>query len=151
MRVTLHTDYALRVLMLLAAEPDELHTIEEVSVRYGISRNHLMKVAQTLVQGGFVEGVRGRSGGLRLGMSPESINLGTVVRKTEDGFNLVECFDHNINTCVISEVCGLRGPLEEALAAFLSVLDSYSLADLLKNPGKMRRMRRILDPENRAL
>lgn len=151
MRVTLHTDYALRMLMLLAAEPDKLHTIEEVSVRYGISRNHLMKVAQTLVQGGFVEGVRGRSGGLRLGMSPESINLGTVVRTTEDGFNLVECFDHDVNTCVISEVCGLRGPLEEALAAFLSVLDSYSLADLLKNPGKMRRMRRILDRDNRAI
>lgn len=108
-RITLHTDYALRVLMFLAAEPDKLHTIEEVSVRLGISRNHRMKVAQTLVQGGFVEGVRGKSGGLRLGTSPESINRGIVVRTTEDGFNPVECFDHDVNRCVISKVCERRG------------------------------------------
>lgn len=144
MRVTLHTDYALRMLMLLAMEPDQLHTIEEISTRYGISRNHLKKVAQTLVQYGFVESVRGRSGGLRLRQSPENINVGTVVRATEDGFNLVECFMAEDNTCLISSVCGLRGPLEEALAAFLDVLDRYSLADLVQNPGRMRRMRRLL-------
>lgn len=151
MRVTLHTDYALRVLMLLAAEPDELHTIEEISTRYAISRNHLMKVAQTLVQGGFVEGLRGRSGGLRLRRKPRDINLGAVVRTTEDGFDLVECFDRERNSCVISPVCGLKGPLEEALAAFLRVLDRYTLADLVKNPGKLRRMRSLLSQDETAV
>ncbi|MDR3499840.1 MAG: Rrf2 family transcriptional regulator [Parvibaculum sp.] len=147
MRVTLHTDYALRMLMLLAAAPDELHTIEEISKRYDISRNHLMKVAQTLVQAGFVESVRGRSGGLRLGKSPQNINIGAVVRATEDGFNLVECFDAEHNSCRISSACGLKGPLEEALAAFLGVLDRYSLADLIRNPGRMRRMQRLLNAD----
>src|SRR6185369_5566244 len=66
MRLTLHSDYALRLMMLLAMEPDQRHTIEEVARRYGISRNHLMKVAQTLVQAGFIGGLRGRGGGLRL-------------------------------------------------------------------------------------
>jgi len=139
------------MLMLLALEPDELHTIEEISTRYDISRNHLMKVAQTLVQRGFVESVRGRSGGLRLRKSAGDINIGAVVRATEDGFNLVECFIAEENTCLISNACGLRGPLEEALAAFLGVLDRYSLADLVQNPGRMRRMRRLLSQDAQAV
>ena len=74
MRLTLHTDYALRLMMLLAMEPDHRHTIEEVARRYGISRNHLMKVAQTLVQAGFIGGLRGRGGGLRLELPAGAIN-----------------------------------------------------------------------------
>jgi len=144
MRLTLHTDFALRLLMLLALEPDELHTIEEVARRYRISRNHLMKVAQTLVQEGFVDSLRGRGGGLKLAKPATRIKLGAVVRKTEDGFALVECFDRERNNCVVSTACGLRGPLEEALAAFLAVLDQYSLADLISNPVAYRRMQRLL-------
>ena len=144
MRLTRHTDYALRLLMLLALEPDRVHTIEEVARRYGISRNHLMKITQTLAQAGFVESLRGRGGGLRLGGSVESINLGAVVRATEDGFELVECFDLARNHCLVSSACGLRGPLEEALHAFLGVLDRYSLGDLVRNPATFRRMRSLL-------
>ena len=144
MRLTRHTDYALRLLMLLALEPDRVHTIEEVARRYRISRNHLMKIAQTLAQAGFVESLRGRGGGLRLGGSVESINLGAVVRATEDGFELVECFDRVRNNCLVSSACGLRGPLEEALHAFLGVLDRYSLGDLVRNPATFRRMRSLL-------
>jgi Rrf2 family nitric oxide-sensitive transcriptional repressor len=145
MRLTFHTDYALRILMLLAVEPENRHTIEEVAQRYDISRNHLMKVTQTLSQAGFIESLRGRGGGLRLGQLPASINLGAVVRATEDSFALVECFDRENNRCVISPACGLRGPLEEALRAFLTVLDRYSLADLIKNPVSVRKMRALLD------
>jgi Rrf2 family nitric oxide-sensitive transcriptional repressor len=147
MRLTLHTDYALRLMMLLAMEPDHRHTIEEVARRYGISRNHLMKVAQTLVQAGFIGGLRGRGGGLRLEFPAGAINVGAVVRATEDSFALVECFDRERNACVISPACGLRGVLDEALRGFLAVLDRYSLADLVANPGSVRRMRRLLsDP-----
>lgn len=144
MRLTLHTDYALRLLMLLALEPEELHTIEEIASRYDISRNHLMKVTQTLASAGFVDSLRGRGGGLRLAKPAGKIILGDVVRATEDGFNLVECFDRKSNTCVVAPVCGLRGPLEEALLAFLAALDGYSLADLVANPGSMRRMKMLL-------
>ena len=144
MRLTLHTDFALRLLMLLALEPDTLHTIEEVANRYQISRNHLMKVAQTLVQKGFVESVRGRSGGLRLAKPAERINLAAVVRTTEDSLTLVECFARETDKCVVSSACGLRGPLDEALAAFFGVLNKYSLADLVSNPVTHRRMERLL-------
>lgn len=144
MRLTIHTDYALRILMLLAAEPENRHTIEEVAQRYDISRNHLMKVTQTLSQAGFVDSLRGRGGGLRLSRLPASINLGAVVRATEDSFALVECFDRENNRCVISPACGLRGPLEEAQRAFLVVLERYSLADLIGNPVSVRKMRALL-------
>ncbi len=144
MHLTMHTDYALRLLMLLAMEPDGLHTIEEVARRYDISRNHLMKVVQTLTQGGFVKSLRGRSGGLRLGREADAINLGAVVRTTEDGFELVECFDAARNSCVVAPACGLRGPLDEALSAFLHVLDGYTLADMVSNPRSLARMRKYL-------
>lgn len=152
MRLTLHTDYSLRLLMYLAIEPDRLHTIETIAERYDISRNHLMKVAQTLVQAGVVESIRGRGGGLRLAKLPDAINIGAVVRATEDGFALVECFDPDGNDCVIAPACSLRGPLEQALVAFLAVLDRYTLADLVKNPGSLRGMRRLLaDPRKEAV
>lgn len=97
MRLTLYTDYALRLLMYLAVKPDALATIQEVAEAYGISRNHLMKIAQELGRGGFVETVRGRGGGLRLRTDPASIVIGDVVRATEDDFRLVECFDPTRN------------------------------------------------------
>jgi Rrf2 family nitric oxide-sensitive transcriptional repressor len=144
MRLTIHTDHALRLLMLLAIEPARLHTVEDIARRYKISGNHLMKIAQTLVRAGVIESVRGRGGGLRLGRPAESINLGTVVRATEDSFALVECFDPQHNACVITPACRLRGPLEEALQAFLAVLDRYSLDDLVKSPGQSRRLSKLL-------
>ncbi len=149
MRLTLHTDFALRLVMLLALEPDDRHTIEAVARRYRISRNHLMKVAQSLVAGGIVESARGRGGGLRLARPAAAINLGAVVRATEDSFALVECFDPRRNSCVVTPACGLRGPLEEALAAFLAVLDRYSIADLIADPRSYRRMRRLLAEDAR--
>jgi Rrf2 family nitric oxide-sensitive transcriptional repressor len=132
------------MLMLLALEPEELHTIASVAQRYRISRNHLMKVAQTLIQAGFVTSVRGRHGGLKLGMDPAAIKIGAVVRATEDGFAMVECFDRKRNTCVVTPACGLRKPLDEAVQAFLDVLDRTSLAEVSQVPGKATRMRRLL-------
>jgi Rrf2 family nitric oxide-sensitive transcriptional repressor len=96
------------------------------------------------VQTGFIDSLRGRGGGLRLASAAESINLGAIVRATEDSFALVECFDREHNTCLITSACGLRGPLEEALQAFLAVLDRYSLDDLVKSPRMLRRMRQQL-------
>jgi Rrf2 family transcriptional regulator, nitric oxide-sensitive transcriptional repressor len=144
MRLTLHTDYALRLLMLLAIEPDELHTIATVAERYDISRNHMMKVAQTLIQAGFVISVRGRRGGLKLAKRPGDIVIGAVVRATEDGLALVGCFDRDRDMCMMAPACGMRKPMHQALDAFFGVLDSYSLADVLQHPGRVKRMRHIL-------
>ncbi|WP_062342550.1 Rrf2 family transcriptional regulator [Novosphingobium sp. CCH12-A3] len=126
MKLTLFTDYSMRVLLYLGARPDRLCSIGEVAQAYGISQNHLMKVVNQLARSGDVESVRGRSGGIRLGRPPEEINIGALIRQTEDGFDLVDC-----GGCVVAPACGLTGVLKEALVAFLAVLDRYTLADLL--------------------
>ena len=150
MRLTIHTDYALRMLMLLAIESGSLHTIDDIACRYRISRSHLMQIARRLVRAGFVESVRGRHGGLRLGSVAKSINLGAVVRATEENFTLAECFNQQRNACAISSVCGLRQPLEEALHAFLAVLDRYSLDDLVRSAATSRRISRLLSRPDTA-
>jgi Rrf2 family nitric oxide-sensitive transcriptional repressor len=129
MRLTAFSDYALRVLMYARTNGDRLVTIEETAKSYAISRAHLMKVVNILTRAGYVKAVRGRSGGFTLGMAPEDINLGAVVRATEPDFALVECFAAG-NQCVITKHCGLPNVLNEALRAFVSVLDNYTLADL---------------------
>ena len=136
MRFTRYTDYALRVLMYLGLKPeDELATIREIAESYDISENHLMKVAHSLGQNGYIVTVRGRQGGLRLAKPPAAINLGDVVRHCEDDLRIVECFDPETNSCPIAGVCALPAVLEEALAAFLAVLDRYTLADLMVPRG----------------
>lgn len=133
MRMTVLSDYSLRVLMYLAARPERLVTIQEIATAYGISENHLMKVVNGLSRNGFVETVRGRGGGMRLGKAPHDISIGAVLRRTEDDFNLVECFGED-DTCRITKVCRLKRILEKALYAYLSELDRWTLADVVKRP-----------------
>lgn len=131
MRLTAYTDYALRTLMFLGLQEDRLATIEEIAGRYGISKNHLMKVAHQLGRAGYIETVRGRRGGLRLGRRPEDIVIADVIRLTEEDFALVACFGCD-GVCVIAPECELRMALDRALQAFLAVLDGYTLAHLLR-------------------
>ena len=140
MQLTTYTDYALRVLMYLAVHDDRLVTIAEMASTYQLSKNHLMKIVYQLGQLGFIETVRGRSGGLRLGQAPERVALGEVVRRMEPHFNLVECFDPTTNRCPILPACGLSHVLVEARDAFLTVLDRYTLADLIPNPHALAQL-----------
>ena len=140
MQLTTHTDYALRVLMYLAVHNDRLVTVGEMASTYAISKNHLMKVVYQLGQHGFVETIRGRSGGLRLGHAPERVWLGEVVRRMEPHLNIVECFDPTTNRCPILPACGLSRVLVEARAAFLTVLDRYTLADLILDPHALTQL-----------
>lgn len=127
MKLTLYTDYALRALMHLAAKPERLASISEIATTYRISHNHLTKVVHDLRKAGFIDAVRGRSGGVRLARPASEITVGAVVRHTEGGFDLVDC-----GSCVIAPACALTAALHRALAAFMDVLDGYSLADLVE-------------------
>lgn len=133
MRLTRYTDYALRMLIHLAVHDGKLCAISEVSHAYGVSQNHLMKVANDLARAGYVHAVRGRGGGLRLARPAAEINVGEVVRHTEEGFELVDCAN-----CLIAPACGLTGALAHALKAFMGVLDDYTLADLARRRGPLR-------------
>src|SRR3954467_7707543 len=132
MRLTVYTDYALRMLMYLALKEDELATIAEISVSYGISKNHLMKVVHQLGVAGYVETVRGRGGGLRLAKSAGEIGVADVVRSTEPDMAIVLCFKPVDGPCAIKPCCVLRRALEKARDAFMAVLEEDTLGDLVK-------------------
>lgn len=131
MRVTLNTDYSLRVLMFLATKQGRLATIPEIAESYGISRAHLMKVVHQLGLLGYIATTRGKNGGIRLLRKPSEIKIGNVVRDTEEGLAVLGCLD-DPTYCVIAKACTLRGAFREATAAFLAVLDKYSLEDLVR-------------------
>ena len=137
MRLTLHTDYALRMLVYLALHQDKPSRVTDVAESYGISRNHLLKVALRLGKLGYVTTLRGRTGGIALARCPDAINLGEVVRQMEDGFVLVDCMRAEGGTCAISPACRLKGVVGKALEAFLSIFDDYTLADIAGNQAEL--------------
>jgi Rrf2 family transcriptional regulator, nitric oxide-sensitive transcriptional repressor len=139
MRISLFSDYALRVLMLAAARAPDLVTIQEVAESFGISRHHLTKVIHDLARAGFLETQRGRSGGFTLARPANRIVIGAVIRHTEAGSPLVECFDPATNRCVVTPACRLKRQLAEALSAFYAVLDKYTVADLYTSKGDVLR------------
>ena len=131
MRLTLHTDFSLRVLIQVGLNDGKLTTIKDIAQSFGISKAHLMKVVNDLSQKGYLDTVRGRNGGMRLMREPRDINIGQVVRDTEDQLDVIGCLEHK-GYCPIERVCVLRGALRNATEAFLAVLDAHTLADLIK-------------------
>jgi Rrf2 family nitric oxide-sensitive transcriptional repressor len=136
MRLTLYTDYSLRVLLYLACREEENVTITEISDFYRISRNHLVKVVHNLGLDGYILTSRGRRGGLRLARPAKEILVGELVRSTEPDLDLLECFNPATDHCVISNSCSLKAVIFNAQAAFLEVLDQYTLADMAKGSHK---------------
>jgi len=130
MRLTLWTDYALRTLIYVGAKAGRLATIAEIAESFDISNTHLMKIVNQLAQQGYLETVRGKGGGIRLGRAPEQIGIGAVVRNTEKDLAVMGCLSR-AGFCRIEGCCVLRGALRKATLAFLETLDEYTLADLL--------------------
>lgn len=133
MRLSRYTDYALRVLMYLAVHTDRQCSINEIAQAHRISENHLMKVVHELGRAGFVTTQRGRGGGLKLARPADQIRVGEVVRQTEQGLDLLDC-----GPCVLVSACVLTGTLNEAMRAFIAVLDSRTIADMTAPGDRLR-------------
>lgn len=131
MRLTKFTDYALRVVIYLARHPDGLATIADIARAYDVPATHLMKVVHRLAQSGYIATVRGKGGGMRLAQAPDSINVGDLVRDTEDNMDIAECFSAKRQSCPMLPECALRSVLAEARNSFLATLDFYRLSDIL--------------------
>jgi Rrf2 family nitric oxide-sensitive transcriptional repressor len=140
MRLTTHTDYALRVLMHAALSSDDLDKIDFVAEDFGISRNHLAKVVHNLSTLGYLQTVRGRNGGFRLARDADEISVGQVIREFESDFNVVECFDSTTSQCCFQSNCVLARELANALEVFLSHLDGVRLSDLVR-PRRILRVK----------
>lgn len=143
--MTQFSNFAVRVLMYSALKGARPSSIREIARAYGASYDHMKKAAAELCRLGYLETVRGRSGGVILARSPEKIRIGDVIRATEGRVVLVECFDPASNTCPLEPSCRLKRALEESVMAFFDVLDRYTLADLIRAPDRLRNLL-ALDP-----
>ena len=132
MRLTLYTDYSLRVLLYLANKPEATATISEITDFYRVSRNHMVKVVHNLGINGFIITTRGKNGGIKLSRPVDQILLSEVVLKSEPDMELLECFNPQRDECVISPSCRLKSFLYEGRAAFMAVLEKHTLADAVK-------------------
>jgi Rrf2 family nitric oxide-sensitive transcriptional repressor len=150
MRLKTFTDYSLRVLIFLAARPQQRATIAEIADTFDISENHLMKVSHVLGKAGLLANVRGKGGGLELAMTPKAINVGNVVRITEGAPHPAECFSAH-NTCCIVRACKLRTVFDDAVQAFYAVLDRYTLEDIANNRNVLSRLLALPRPARLTL
>lgn len=144
MRLTRHTDYALRILLQAATQPDELLSIATVAEAQGIARNHAMKLVNELANAGLLATTRGRSGGFRLGRPAAEITIGEVVRLTEPDLRPADC-----DSCALHFGCGLIPVLNGAARAFLAELDGKTLAQAAAStrlPPALRGKTRIPAP-----
>lgn len=132
MKLSIYSDYAMRVMIHLAAKDESLTSIRQVATIYDISQNHLMKVVQDLAGAGFIEAIRGRGGGIRLAQPANQINLGAILRHTEKLTDLFVC-----DGCIIAPACGLPIVLRQATAAFVAVFDQYTLADVARRKSDL--------------
>lgn len=153
MQLTKFTDYSLRVLIYLAHLPEgkTLATIADISRDYEIPATHLMKVVHRLGQRGYIVTVRGKGGGMRLAKPPELINVGGLIRDTEDNIDLVECFSSAKQNCPLLPACALKAVLIEARKSFLATLDFYSLSDIMgfKTPIRSNTVHVVAAPASR--
>ena len=139
MRITKHTDYALRILLYLAARPKERVTTKAIGDAYDISTSHLQKIVRALGELGVVELFRGVGGGIELKVSPSDISIGSVVRALDDSDSWIECFQPETNTCVVAPSCGLKGALREAQEAFYAALDPVTIGAVVRGRGAQLR------------
>ncbi|GGB35836.1 transcriptional regulator [Oceanisphaera marina] len=148
MKLTTYTDFGLRTLMYLATLPEgELSSVARVSEIYNISRNHLVKVVNQLAREGYIRAVRGKNGGICLARSQGDINVGQVIRALENNLNGIDC---GSPACYLVRVCRLKGALQQAMEAFLQVMDGYTLADLTGNKDELMVIFSELEPANQT-
>jgi Rrf2 family nitric oxide-sensitive transcriptional repressor len=131
MQLTQFTDYGLRSLMYLSAQPDRLCSVREIAEHYAISRNHLVKIVHRLAQLGYITSSKGKGGGIRLACKSEELRLGDIVLALEPNMYLVECFNREANTCTVVSACKLKHFLADASKVFINTLDQHTLDDVV--------------------
>ncbi|WP_181704494.1 iron-responsive transcriptional regulator RirA [Chthonobacter rhizosphaerae] len=138
MRLTQQTNYSVRILLYCAANPDRPSRVADIASSFEMSETHLFKILKVLVDAGFIRTIRGRNGGIMLGKPAEEIRIGAVVRAAEENFILADCFDEGAHNCPLTMSCEYNRILREALGAFFSVLDRYTIADVAKERPDLR-------------
>lgn len=140
MRLTIRSNLAMRTLMFCAVNPGRLVRKHELADICNASENHLAQVINGLAQLGFINTQRGRAGGMELAHMPEAIGVGAVLRAFEGSLPLAECFDPDANTCPLAGACLFRDALSDAIEAFYTSMDRWTLADLVANNAALHHL-----------
>ena len=131
MQLSKFSDYSFRALIYLAQHRDQLCTVEELSMNLNTSEQHMKKVIHKLGKTPYVTSIKGRGGGLRLGCEPQEINLGEILKITEDNLNILECFNKSAWCPRLSSGCKLKSITSDAVQKFIEEFSNYTLEDLL--------------------
>lgn len=129
MQLTQFTDLGLRVVMYLAASPENTvpHT-RAVAEKLHVSYAHTTKVVARLSELGVVTTRRGRGGGLTITELGRTATIGWLTRQLEGEGEAVEC--EGPKPCPLRHGCRLRVALRAAQDAFYASLDTITVADL---------------------
>ena len=127
MQLSKFSDYSFRALIYLAKHTDKLCTVEELATSLNTSEHHMKKVIHQLGKTEYITSIKGRGGGLKLGKNPSDINLGDVLKMTEDHMNLIECFNHSQSCPLLSSGCKLKCIASKALHQFIHEFSQYTL------------------------
>lgn len=134
MRLTKQTGHAMRILIDCANAGGDLVKVAEISDRLGITKQNVFKIVHILSRAGFISATRGPSGGVRLARPATDIRVGDVVRA-------IETTDVEIEVSPAAHVPGgarsINTVFDDALTAFVSVLDQHTLADMTATRGKL--------------
>lgn len=131
MQLSKFTDYTFRVLIYMAAHQEELCTVEQLATKLEASEHHLKKVIHKLAKTDYLISIKGRSGGLKLGLPPEEINLGEVLKITEDNLTIIECIKHETTCSFMTGECKLKGIIHQSLDKFIEEFSKYTLQDIM--------------------
>lgn len=131
MQLSKFTDYAFRALIYLARNREENLIIEDLAKELNISKDHLKKVINKLAKTEYIISTKGRNGGLKLGLEPKEINLGEVMKLTEENLNLVQCMNSPELCPLMASGCKLKGILSDSLVKFIDEMKKYTLEDIL--------------------
>ena len=131
MQLSKFTDYAFRTLIYLARNRKNNCIVEELAEELSISEHHLKKVVNKLAKTNFIISTKGRNGGLKLGLDPKEINLGEVIKLTEENLNIVECMLDSSLCQLMNSGCKLKGIISNSLDAFIKEMGKYTLQDIL--------------------
>ncbi|WP_316859332.1 Rrf2 family transcriptional regulator [uncultured Cohaesibacter sp.] len=136
MRLAKGTDFAYRILMLVAMNDERNLTVETVATALRLSRTHCMKLIAKLSGSGFLKTTRGRGGGLELGMPAEQIRMGDVAKAIESDFGVVECLcprceDEPQPDCPMFGGCEMSRVMARSIKQFVASLNENTLADIV--------------------
>jgi len=129
MKLNQTTQYAIRLLIVLASNQNKFLIIKNIAKHLKISYKYLGAIVTSLVKAGLVESAKGRHGGIRLARSADEIRLIDILDAIEEPYSENECI-LGIGMCGGVAPCALHSSWEKAQAVIRETFGNSTLASL---------------------